>query len=55
MSIKTGQFIKLYKIMYNHIREFVSFLFTGNRGVFGTQSNIYGGAFLRKKLTAKSC
>ena len=34
--------------MQNHIREFVSFYFTGNRGDFGTQSNIYVRAFLRK-------
>ena len=26
--------------------------FTGNRGLFGTQMNIYGGAFLWKKLKA---
>ena len=30
------------------------FFFTGNRGGFRIQSNIYGVAFLRKKLSAKS-
>ena len=52
MSIKTGQFIKLCK---NHVRWIDSFFFTGNRGVFGIQLNIYGRAFLQKKLTAESC
>ena len=36
--------------MKNYI-TFVSFFITGNRG---THSNIYGEAFLRKKLAAKS-
>ena len=48
MSIKTGQFIKLYKIIDNH-KKFVSFFFEGNIGVFGTKSNIYGGTFLQTK------
>ena len=30
------------------------FFFTGNSGVFGTQLNIYSGAFFAKKLIAKS-
>ena len=42
MSIKTEQFMKLYKIMQNHVRQFVSFFFTGNRVVFGRQSNMVG-------------
>ena len=46
MPVKTGQFMKLYKII-------VSFFFTGSRSVFETQSNIYSGAFFRKKLAAK--
>ena len=28
--------------------------FIGNRGIFGTHPNIYGGVFLWKRLTAKS-
>ena len=39
MYLKTRKFI-----------WFVSFFFTGNRDVFGTQSNIYGGFFLTKKV-----
>ena len=53
MSIKTGQFIKLCKIIKNDVkanRIICFFVFTGNKGVFGTQSNIHGGFF----LTAKS-
>ena len=30
------------------------FFFTGNRCIIGTQSKIYGWAFMRKKLTAQS-
>ena len=42
MSIKTGQFIKLCKIMYNHK------IMYKKQGVFGTQLNIYGGTFCEK-------
>ena len=41
--------------MSNHIRLFAFIFFTGNRGLFGTQSNILGGAFSQKKLKAKGC
>ena len=37
------------------MRCFVSFFYTGKRGIFGTQSNIDDGALLRERLTAKSC
>ena len=43
MSIRTGQFIKLYKIISDN-------LFTDSRGPFGTQSNIYVGTFFAKKV-----
>ena len=39
--------------MQNHIDNLFLF-FTGNRDIFGTQSNIYGGAFFQKNITAKS-
>ena len=45
------------KIIKNYVKSYnrISFFFhTGNNSVFGTQSNIYGGVFLRKKLMAKS-
>ena len=50
MPIKTGQFIKLCKIISHNL---FLFYITANRGVFGTQTNIYGGVSLRKKLTVK--
>ena len=41
--------------MWNYINILNVYIsFTGNRGVFGTQSNIYGGVFLHKNLAAKS-
>ena len=60
MSIKTGQFIKLYKIVLNYVKSFkiicFFFLYSQQRWVFF--SNIYGGVFLLKVinyfLTAKS-
>ena len=48
LSIKTAHFIRLYKTIKNHVKSYMLIYF-----VFGTWSNIYGGAFLRKKLTAK--
>ena len=33
------------------MRQLASFFFTGNRPVFGTSSNIYGGFFSVKKVT----
>ena len=55
MSITTGQFIKLYKIMQNHIRQFVSLFFTGNRGHFWNTDEHLRWTFIAKKLTTKSC
>ena len=47
MSIKTEQFIKLCKIIYNHK------IMYKKQGVFGTQLNIYGGAFCEKSWQLK--
>ena len=53
MSIKTGKFIKLYKIWKIIQDNLFFFFFTGDRGIFGTQWNIYSRAFLRN-ITAKN-
>ena len=47
MSIKTGQFIKYIKLS-KIIWHTLFFFITGNRGVFGTQSNIYDEVVLQK-------
>ena len=54
MSVKTGQSMK-YKIIWNYVKscKIVSFFFTGNRDVFGTQSNVYIGAFFVKKVNSQ--
>ena len=66
MAPKYGQFIQLYKVIWNicniYVKLFVKlnkiicfFFLAGNRGAWGTQLNIYGAAFLQKTLTAKGC
>ena len=44
----------IYKIVKVCKSYKIILFFRGHGGVFGTQSNIYGGAFLGKKLTAES-
>ena len=56
MYIKNRKFTKSYKIMWNHIRSFVSVFFTDNKRVFGTQSNIYDEFFcVWEKVENKIC
>ena len=51
MSTKAGQFTKSYKNMQTYVKLYKNlFLFS----LQATQSNIYGGAFLQRKLVAKS-
>ena len=54
MSIKTGQFIKLYNYIKNYIKLCVKsynicfFFYYRQQRPFGTQSKIYGGVLDRK-------
>ena len=51
MYIKTGQFIKLYKVILNYVKSNI-FFFACNRDDFGIQSSIYGGTFFAKKINS---
>ena len=53
MSIKTGQFIKLYKLICKIMQNNLFLFSLRATDVFGTQSNIYGELFYEKSEQLK--